>query len=202
MNRWKLSRERALARLRDLKVEFRLYVDSTFGFRAKDCGTCLTPCCADAEFVNVNVTRLEAEAMLRVLGDSARFTPVDRELVLDRARDAVEAYGLLDAPDSFAATYACPLFEPGTGCLVHHDAKPAPCIHHGCYETPELLPDDDSRVAVERAVADLNRDVYGSEESTWGYRTIPVWLTQLERRRPPRQGHVVEEPRIGESSTA
>lgn len=186
MNRWRLSRERAFARLRDLKREFRDYVDSGFGFRAKDCGTCLTPCCADAEFVNVNVTRLEAEAMLRVLGDEKRFSPAARDRVLDRARDAVATYGLDNAVDSFGTTYACPLFEPGTGCLVHHDAKPAPCIHHGCYEAPEHLPDDASRIDVERAVADLNREVYGASESHWGYRTIPVWLTRLERRRNPR----------------
>ncbi len=186
MNRWRLSRERAFARLRDLKLEFRDYVNSRFGFRAKDCGTCLTPCCADAEFVNVNVTRLEAEAMLRVLGDERRFSPAARERVLERARDAVAIYGLDNAVDSFGTTYACPLFEPGTGCLVHQDAKPAPCIHHGCYEAPEHLPDEASRIDVERAVADLNREVYGASETHWGYRTIPVWLAQLERRRSPR----------------
>ncbi len=193
MNRWKLTRERAFARLRDLKLEFRGVVDSRFGFRAKDCGTCLTPCCADAEFVNVNVTRLEAEAMLRVLGNENRFSPDTRDRILDRARDAVETYGLGASADSFDTTYACPLFEAGTGCLVHQDAKPAPCIHHGCYEKPEHLPDEASLVDVERAVADLNREVYGASDSQWGYRTIPVWLTQLARRRDSCTGKVVDE---------
>lgn len=178
-----MTRERALARLKDLKSQFREHVDVRFGFRAKDCGTCLTPCCADAEFVNVNITRLEAEAMLRVLDDDDRFTPDERRRVLDRTRAAVETYGLDAASDTFATTYACPLFEPGTGCLVHRDAKPAPCIHHGCYDEAEHLPDEASLIDAERAVADLNRDVYGDAESRWGYQTIPVWLVQLERRR-------------------
>lgn len=192
MPRWKLSRDRALARLKLLKEGFREHVNSQFGFRAKDCGTCLTPCCADAEFVNVNITRLEAEAMLRVLSDTSRFSLAERAHILDRARNVVETYDLLAATDSFATTYACPLFEPGTGCLVHRDAKPAPCIHHGCYERAEDLPDEASLVEVERSVADLNRDLYGPQESQWGYRTIPVWLVQLERRKTP----------AGESSSA
>ena len=183
MNRWKLSRERALARLRDLKFAFRDYVDSQFGFRAKDCGTCQTPCCADAEFVNVNITRLEGEAILRVLGDTARFSAKDRVRILDRAARTVETLGLESAIDTFATTYACPLFEPGTGCLVHSEAKPAPCIHHGCYEAPEHLPDEASRIEVERTVAELNREVYGADESQWGYLTIPVWMTRLARHR-------------------
>lgn len=183
MARWRLTRERALARLRDVKESLRAHVDQRFGFKAKDCATCLTPCCADAEFVNVNVTRLEADAMMRVLGDDRRFSDEDRARVLTRARDAISAYGLSAEGDTFGTTYACPLFEPGAGCLVHRDAKPAPCIHHGCYEREEDLPGNESLVEAERTVADLNRLVYGADVSRWGYRTIPVWLVQLERNR-------------------
>lgn len=196
MNRWRLRKERALVRLRDLKDAFRAHVDGRYGFRAKDCATCSAPCCADAEFVNVNVTRLEAEAIDRALVRLDDREPGARSRVHDRARATIAEYGLDASPDSFATTYPCPLFEPSAGCLVHREAKPAPCIHHGCYERAEDLPDEASRERVERDVADLNRDVYGPDERRWGYRTIPVWLRDVDGRRPAPDGDVPAEEAV------
>jgi hypothetical protein len=174
-----LTRDRALARLKHLKDRFSAYIAARYAARAKDCSTCATPCCADAEFVNVNVTRLEGEAILRALRLSPRVTPEHRERILERARAAVRTYGFGRSSDTFATTYACPLFEPGKGCLVHYKAKPAPCIQHGCYDRWQDLPDDLGLARTERRVADLNRALYGDDESVWGFRTIPVWLVAL-----------------------
>jgi len=172
-------RERALVHLRRFKDGFSSYIARRYAHRARDCGSCPAPCCGDAEFVNVNITRLEGEAIMRTLENSPRITAERRERIIARARDAVRDYALDTQPDTFAQTYACPLFEPGTGCTVHYKAKPAPCIQHGCYDDWRDLPDELELGQVERRVARLNRDVYGNDESVWGFRTIPVWITTL-----------------------
>lgn len=175
-----LTRDRALVQLRRLKDRFSAYIASRYASKAKDCGACSTPCCADAEFVNVNITRLEGEAIMRTLRLSPRVTPERRERVLADARRAVEIYGLDRATDTFETTYACPLYEPGTGCLVHYKAKPAPCTQHGCYDDWRDLPDELELLRTERRVAHLNRAVYaGEDESFWGFRTIPAWIAAL-----------------------
>jgi hypothetical protein len=171
------SRTRAFAALRRLKDGFAGYIKRSFAANAVDCRTCTTPCCADASFVNVNITRLEAEAMLATLRRSPRVPP--QLLAAVRAADAVERYQLERAADTFASTYACPLFEPGRGCLVHYKAKPAPCIQHGCYERWQDLPSETQMRRVERRVAALNRQVYGPDERVWGFATIPAWLCRL-----------------------
>ena len=142
------------------------------------------------EFLEIRLTdlALSGESYAEVKGETIYVDgaiPGERVRVriLDRAARTVESLELESAIDTFATTYACPLFEPGTGCLVHSEAKPAPCIHHGCYEAPEHLPDEASRIEVERTVAELNREVYGADESQWGYLTIPVWMTRLTRHR-------------------
>ena len=103
------------------------------------CAACETPgaCCLDAHFVNVHITRLEAAAIGKVL---ARLPKEQREKVYQRIEDAVETYELSAEGDTFRQKFACPLYEKGTGCLVHHEGKPLPCIQHACYEAAENLP--------------------------------------------------------------
>lgn len=179
MPRPKITRERALVQLRRIKDGFSAHIATEFAWKARDCGSCPAPCCGDAEFVNVNITRLEGEAIMRTLENSPRITPEHRERIVARARDAVARYGLDRTTDTFANTYACPLFEPGKGCLVHYKAKPAPCIQHGCYDDWRDLPDEIEMRRVERRVARLNANVYGTDESDWGFRTIPAWIAAL-----------------------
>jgi hypothetical protein len=178
------SPEAALARLKRVKDRFSAYIATRYAWRAKDCSGCPTPCCADAEFVNVNITRLEGVAILRTLTQSPRVTPEHFERILARARAAVRDYGLDASRDTFATTYACPLFEPGRGCLVHYKAKPAPCIQHGCYDRWQDLPDELELARAERQIAHLNRELYGGDESAWGFRTIPAWLVALAGEAP------------------
>jgi hypothetical protein len=174
-----IARDEALARLKRIKDRFSAYIAKRYASKAVDCSTCSTPCCSDAEFVNVNITRLEGEAIMRTLRVSPRITPELRERILGRAREAVRRYGLDAASDTFSTTYACPLYEPGTGCLVHYKAKPAPCTQHGCYDDWRDLPDEIELRRAERRVADLNRAYYRSDEAGWGFRTIPVWIARL-----------------------
>jgi hypothetical protein len=174
-----ISRDEALVRLKRLKDRFSAHIAKRFAWKAKDCSTCSTPCCADAEFVNVNITRLEGEAIMRTLRLSPRIPPERRERILRDAREAVRRYGLDAATDTFSTTYACPLYEPGTGCLVHYKAKPAPCTQHGCYENWQDLPDEIELRRTERRVADLNHVFYQEDESFWGFRTIPAWIAKL-----------------------
>ncbi len=179
-NRPVLTRERALARLREVKQVFAGYINRTFGHKALDCATCQTPCCADAQFVNVNITRLEAEAMLDTIERSPAGGREKLDEVLDRAADCVRRFGLGEEGDTFATTYACPLFEPGKGCLVHWKAKPAPCIQHGCYEDWRDLPETRSLARVERTVEKLNEAVYDEPSEML---TIPVWLLKAANDR-------------------
>jgi len=164
---------RALAQLRRIKQRFARYIGKTYGHLAADCATCPTPCCADAQFVNVHIVRLEAKAMLATLQNSPKYGPAKVREVLARAADAIARYGLTETGDTFGQTYACPLFEPGVGCLVHWKAKPAACIQHGCYERWEDLPETGTQRRVERQVAALDAAVHGAP-STW--LPIPLWL--------------------------
>ena len=164
---------RALAQLRRIKQRFARYIGKTYGHLAADCATCPTPCCADAQFVNVHIVRLEAKAMLATLQHSPKYGPAKVREVLARAAHAVARYGLTETGDTFGQTYACPLFEPGVGCLVHWKAKPAACIQHGCYERWEDLPETGTQRRVERQVAALDVAVHDAP-STW--LPIPLWL--------------------------
>lgn len=175
----RLTRDAALARLKAIKDRFAAYIATRYAWKAVDCGACSTPCCADDEFVNVNITRLEGEAIMRTLRLSPRISREKREAIVAKARETVRQYRLDRAADSFAATYACPLFEPGRGCLVHYKAKPAPCTQHGCYDDWRDLPDEIELRRTEARVARLNRDLYGQDEAAWGFRTIPEWIARL-----------------------
>src|SRR5919206_1113475 len=117
----KLSEAEAVARLKRGKVQFQTHVKLNYEHRALSCRACPTPgvCCTDAHFVNVHITRLEAVAIRDTLALTPRLDGARRRAVYDRARDCVARYGLAASPDSFAQTFACPLFEQGVGCLVH-----------------------------------------------------------------------------------
>lgn len=157
-----ISQASGLEKLRDLREDLRSRV-AEYERRADPCVTCPTPgaCCLDAHFVNVRITRLEAEAIGVVL---AGLAPGQRRAVIERARSAIETYKLDEARDTSLATYACPLFEKGVGCLVHADAKPLPCIAHACYSSPADLPPEDMLDDAELAVDRLNKRTYGCSQ--------------------------------------
>ncbi len=154
-----LSEHKALGRLAAIRSGFELTISARYAHRAKSCETCPSPgaCCLDAHFVNVHISRLEAKAIHGVLD---RLNEDDRDCVYRRIAETVEKYGLTADGDTFAQTYACPLFEKGAGCLVHNDAKPLPCIAHACYETAADLPPDELLNGSERLVDGLNRRTY------------------------------------------
>jgi len=166
-----LSKNQALRKLELLKQEFREAV-SPFEQRAKDCLTCEEQgvCCTDAHFVNVHVTRLEAEAMnnaIEELPDSLKAK------VRCRIEAAVREFDLKADDHSFERTYSCPLFEPGIGCLVHSGPKPLPCIHHACYERVSDLPPDEILESGEAKIERLNSRAFGN---AWNWMPIPVAL--------------------------
>jgi hypothetical protein len=166
----------ALRKLAVLKSRFRKAVAEGFEHKAKDCLTCEQQgiCCTDTHFVNVHITRLEAEAIRERL----LLLPARQQLeVIKRAEIAVTKYGLEETEDSFGKTYSCPLFEPGTGCLVHGDTKPLPCIHHACYESPEDLPPQELLEENERQVERINARTFGN---AWNWQPIPVWLRDMD----------------------
>jgi hypothetical protein len=156
----RIGEQKALDRLRLLKDDLKERIASDYEHRAKDCDTCETKgaCCLDAHFVNVRVSKLEALAIRRVLD---RLEPGHRNRVYERIETTVERYGLIEGGNE---TYACPLFERGTGCLVHNEAKPAPCITHACYERVEDLPPEELLEAEEQRIETLNRQVYGTSK--------------------------------------
>jgi Fe-S-cluster containining protein len=153
-----LSEKQALIKLRALKNELRASTKETYEHRAKDCFTCETPgaCCLDAHFVNVHITRLEAVSM-RV--ELAKLPPEKLHEIDRRITETIETFDLAGAGDTFAKTFACPLFEKGTGCTVHA-VKPVPCIQHACYERPEDLPPDELQTEAERKIEQLNQQTY------------------------------------------
>lgn len=163
------SRQKALAELEGVRKKFQAQI-SEFERRAADCALCTTPgaCCLDAHFVNVRVSHLEADAIT----DSISNLPEKiKRRVLNRAKDAAERYTLSAANEPDEMTYACPLFEPGIGCLVHNKAKPLPCIAHACYSSAEDLPPDELLETAEQKVVQLNESVYGR---TWLPEPIPI----------------------------
>ncbi len=155
-----LPEKKALELLQRIRTSFGDNVRANFEHRAKSCLTCDTPgaCCLDEHFVNVRISRLEAVAIAGVL-DSL---PDERRLaVMERIADAVERFSL-DVGEDPMKTYSCPLYEKGTGCLVHESAKPLPCIQHACYESPDDLPPDALLDQAEAAVDVLNVRAYGA----------------------------------------
>lgn len=155
-----ISESSGIQKLADIRTDLAKTITGTYESKAKPCSACMTPgiCCQDAHFVNVQLTRLEAAAINQRLAELG--LEVRRE-ALARASRAVEEYGLSEAGSANSPTYACPLFERGTGCLVHNGAKPLPCITHACYDDPSDLPPDDLLAASEAKVIRLDRQVYG-----------------------------------------
>ncbi len=174
-----LAEARALARLRRVKASYQSFIKWNYEHAAEDCRVCPTQgtCCTDAHFVNVHITRLEAVHLRETLERTPRLTNDERRLVYARAKDAVARYQLTSAGDTFAQTYACPLFQTGTGCLVHARAKPAPCIQHACYENWEDLPPLNLQTRAEHRIEQLNTEVYGA---AWAWLPTPVWLCLVD----------------------
>ncbi|HKS27588.1 MAG TPA: hypothetical protein VJS44_07200 [Pyrinomonadaceae bacterium] len=177
----RLSEQAALTKLQRLKTSYQTSIRRTYERAAEDCRACSTPgaCCLDAHFVNVHVTRLEAVAIRETIERTPRLSEEEKREVYHRARQAVRRYSLRASGETFAQTFACPLYVPRTGCLVHRRAKPAPCIQHACYSNWEDLPPDSLQARVEHRVEELNREVYGAG---WNWLPLPLWLVLLDPR--------------------
>lgn len=169
----------ALAQLQRVKSSYQSFIKLNYEHKADDCGVCPTQgvCCTDAHFVNVNITRLEAVAIRETLIRTPRLTEAMRRAVYERAKEAVEKYNLKPSGDTFKQTFACPLFEPKVGCLVHRRAKPAPCIQHACYENWEDLPPLNLQTRTEHRVEQLNNEIYGA---AWTWLPTPLWLCLVD----------------------
>lgn len=167
-----ISQKKGLELLAKRKESYKKQIAS-FESKANDCLTCDTPgaCCLDAHFVNVRISRLEAVAINRTLKE---HTPEKQSDIYRRIEKAVETYKLSDDGHE---TYACPLFEKGTGCLVHREGKPLPCITHACYESEVDLPPDELHSLEEGAIDRLNEQVYGRGQA-W----LPLPLALLKYR--------------------
>jgi hypothetical protein len=174
-----LSEASALARLQREKRAYQSHIKLNYEPAARACRACPTPgvCCTDAHFVNVHITRLEAVAIRETLARTPRLTDTERRAVFERARAAVSRYNLRPAGDTFAQTYSCPLYAPGTGCLVHARAKPAPCIQHACYDNWADVPPASLQWRAERRVEQLNEQVYGP---ALAWLPTPLWLTLVD----------------------
>jgi hypothetical protein len=150
-----LSEKCGVALVRHVKDDLRAD-GAAFERRAADCAACDTPgaCCLDEHFVNVRITRLEAAAIAQVI---ERLPAIRRAGAEERIRNSSLRLAGSDDVD----TFACPLYEKGTGCLVHDEAKPVPCIVHACYDKREEVPPDDLQDAAELAIDRLNSRIYG-----------------------------------------
>jgi len=155
-----LSEKQALAKLSTLRSVFQQTIKRDYERKAKNCLTCETQgaCCLDTHFVNVHITRLEAAAIRNTL---AKLSEQHQAEIDRRVDETVKKYDLSRSGDTFLQMFACPLFEKGTGCLVHNEGKPFPCIQHACYENREDLPPDELLAKQECRVEKLNRLTYG-----------------------------------------
>ncbi len=182
------SEANALAQLQRVKASYQSLIKLDYEHAAESCATCTTRglCCTDAHFVNVHITRLEAVAIRETLARTPRLTMAQRRAVYTRAREAVKRYQLRAGGDTFKQTYACPLYEPSMGCIVHARAKPAPCIQHACYENWEDIPPMNLQIRTEHRVEQLNTEVYGA---AWAWLPTPLWLTLID---PEADGALLE----------
>jgi len=170
-----LSESEALIRLEKIKGAYRSEIREKYEPKAKNCLTCEVQgsCCVDEHFVNVHVTKLEAVAILKNLQD---FDEQKRKALFEKIEKTVEKYDLKETGDTFSQTFACPLYEKGTGCLIHH-VKPVPCIQHACYEREEDLPPDDLQTEAELKIERLNSQTYTQNLTQL---PLPVWLNKLK----------------------
>lgn len=154
-----VSQQKALELLDNLISDLRSEIREKYEHRAKNCLTCETQgvCCLDAHFVNVHISRLEAVAIQKTLDK----LPMQKQFEVNaRVDTAIEKYSLTTDGDTYAQTYACPLFEQGIGCLVHDAGKPVPCIMHACYELEADLPPDELQTMAEKHIEALNLQTY------------------------------------------
>ena len=174
-----LTEAHALARLQREKRAYQSHIKLAYEPAARSCRACPTPgvCCTDAHFVNVHITRLEAVAIRATIARTPRLDERARRAVYNRAAAAVHRYNLSATGDTYAQTYSCPLYAPGTGCLVHARAKPAPCIQHACYDNWQDVPPTSLQWRAERRVEQLNEQAYGS---AWAWLPTPLWLTLVD----------------------
>lgn len=172
-----VSEIKALERLAEIRDEFASEIRMNFERRAKSCATCETPgaCCLDAHFVNVRISRLEAKAIRNALAELPNEL---REKVEMRIDETISTYKLDEVLDTSTATYACPLFEKNTGCLVHNTAKPMPCIAHACYESKSDLPPEAMLENAELSIQKLNIQTYGNVGT---FLPIPLAISDPER---------------------
>jgi len=155
-----LSETKALEKLKALTTDFRSAISQRFEHKAKSCLTCDVKgsCCLDAHFVNVHISRLEAVT----IGKALDALPAEkRTQIYERIEASIKKYCLTDSGDTYAQTFACPLFETGVGCLVHQTGKPVACITHACYENAADLPPDELQAAQEERIDELNTRTYG-----------------------------------------
>jgi hypothetical protein len=174
-----LTENRALRELEELKSDYQDFIKTNYEHKAQNCATCPTKgaCCLDAHFVNVHITRLEATAIRKTLG---KLSEKRRKEIYRRAEKTVEKYNLKTSGDTFAQTYACPLFVQKVGCLVHNSgAKPAACIQHACYEREADLPPACLQDNVEQKIERLNREVYGEN---WRWLPLPAALRKAAEK--------------------
>lgn len=171
-----ISQNQALLRLKKLKADFKSEIVEIYEHRAKSCLTCEVKgsCCLDAHFVNVHISRLEAVAIKKTL-DS--LPDEKRETVYARVNEAIRKYDLKPTGDTYKQTFACPLFEKGTGCLVHNTAKPLPCITHACYENAADLPPDELQTKQEKCIDGLNEQTYGKPQP---WLPLPLAIRQTD----------------------
>ncbi len=158
-----MAEKKALTRLRKMQLEFAASIRESYERKAASCLTCTTPgaCCLDAHFVNVHISRLEATAIVTTL---AEMPEPMRERVSARIDETIAKYNLDDTTEIHDQKYACPLFEKGTGCLVHTTGKPVACTVHACYEDPADVPPDELQFEQERRIDRLNELTYRRSE--------------------------------------
>lgn len=169
------SESESLRRLKNLKSAYQNLIQTKYEPKAKNCLTCEAQgaCCTDAHFVNIHITRLEAVAIRETLKE---LSEEKQRRIYARVTETVENYDLKISGDTFAQTFACPLFEKNVGCLVHKGAKPAPCIQHACYENRADLPPDELQTDNEKNVERLNEKTYGRG---WAWLPLPLWLEKV-----------------------
>ena len=173
-----LSEQKALERLKKLKSDLRSEVTEGYEHKAKSCLTCETQgaCCLDAHFVNVHTSRLEAAAIKQTISGFSEEKQIE---INGRIDAAISKYKLTDEGDTYGQTFACPLFEKGTGCLVHEQGKPVACITHACYENKADLPPAEVQAEQERLVDGLNTRTYGRSQP-W----LPLPLALAVEKKP------------------
>lgn len=171
-----LSETKTIQKLKILKTEYKKRISENYEHRAKSCLTCETrgACCLDEHFVNVHITRLEAVLIKKEL---QKFSYEKQNEIYKRVENAIEKYDLKSEGDTFAKTFACPLFEKGAGCLIHM-VKPVPCIQHACYERKEDLPPDELQTETEEKIERLNEQTYKNFPN---WLPLPVWLDLIDR---------------------